>query len=127
MIMTLKYKTVWHCTPKWNLDSILVYGVDPTKALGNIQRSWFVQWHGLPYALAHISARHGVSVNQLAVIRLKIPESRLTHHRLAMYYSYDVERRGFRVLAGDQALDRWERQRRGLGTYYGKKEMRIEL
>ena len=107
-----KYHTYWHITPAINLESILSNGVDPMKARSDRKLCWFVRWWGLPHALAHVSARWGVSVDHLYAIRIKVRAGAEKHHRLAMYYSDTVQKRGMVALRGDYALNRWEKQRK---------------
>ena len=121
----MKYRTFWHCTPFYNLDSVIEKGLDPSYAKSDRKLVWFCEWRGLPHMLAHVSARHSIPVTQLVVIRIRVKEGDYTHHRLTMWYSVSVQRRGMKVLAGDKALARWEAQRataRSMASHYAKRK-----
>jgi hypothetical protein len=115
----MKYRMFWHVTPMRNLYSILERGVDPSYAKSNRALIWFVEWKGLLWALAHVSARYGVPVNQLVAIRIQVREGQYTHHRLSMWYSNKIQKRAMFALPGDKALRRWENQREGCRQRYG--------
>ena len=79
---------VYHVSLVSNHDSILRLGVDGIFSQGAKKESWWVDNSRLHWALAHCSARFGVSVNQLEVWqadRTQIP--RLHKFRYAGMYS----------------------------------------
>jgi hypothetical protein len=67
---------LYHVTPASNHASIAALGVEPLYAKGKRKASWWVADSKLHWALAHTSAKLGISVNELevwAVYRREIP------------------------------------------------------
>jgi hypothetical protein len=58
---------LYHVTLRDNHASITRAGVEPLFARGAKKASWWVDYSRLHWALAHCSARHNASVNQLEV------------------------------------------------------------
>lgn len=59
--------TLYHVSPESNTNSIKKHGVNPYKSRGKQFVSWWVEWDALLWAIAHVSARHKVSVAQITV------------------------------------------------------------
>lgn len=116
-----KHRTFWHVTPACNIDSILDRGIDPQCARSERKLMWVVEWRGLPFALAHVSARHSVSVDKLYAVRCEIRVDALKHHRLWIWYSPRRCKRGLKALRGDVALNRWEAQRQTMRSWSGRR------
>jgi len=72
---------LYHITTFDNLKGVLKHGVDPRKSQGKRRAIWIVDAERIPWALAHCSARHGVSVSQLAVVEADLPDSSLRRTR----------------------------------------------
>jgi hypothetical protein len=98
-----------------NVDSILWKGIDPDYAEGNFKRCWFVRWHGIVWALAHISFRKRIPIWQLVAFRVLIEEGDLTHFNRNVYTCKKVVKsKDFR--SAERVLSQWERQRVGKGN-----------
>jgi len=61
------HSTLYHVSPVANHKSIQALGVESIYAKGAKKASWWVDDTRLHWALAHCSARLGVSVNELEV------------------------------------------------------------
>lgn len=64
------HQMLYHVTPAKNAGSIAVTGIEPALATGKQQLSWFVDRSRLVWAIAHCSARHHISVDQLVVFEM---------------------------------------------------------
>lgn len=106
------YKSLWHVTPAYNYDSIAIYGIEPMRSTGSFNRIWLCQWKGIVGALAHVSARHSVSVDRLICIKVLVKPEEVTHFRLSMWTSYINQSRIVRVIDGAHALANYEAQRK---------------
>jgi len=60
----------YHISPSANVRSILKHGVDPAFSQSHPERVYFVCKRDLHWAIEHVSVRHGVSREQLAVFRV---------------------------------------------------------
>ena len=58
---------LYHVTTDIRKESIRFSGVDPTKATGKMQASWWVTEDQVVWAMAHVSAKWGVSVDHLVI------------------------------------------------------------
>lgn len=73
----------FHVTLAKNADSIYRSGIDPIFSQGKQKLSWFVTHDRLPWAIAHCSARHNVTVNELIIF--PVPSLRLKRVRRFRY------------------------------------------
>jgi hypothetical protein len=64
---------LYHVTPEYNLDSIMREGIRPDLARGKMSASWYVNKHGITWAIAHTSLRHDLSVANLVVLTCMLP------------------------------------------------------
>lgn len=60
----------FHVTTRYRADLIVAKGIDPKKSKGKQQCSWLVGMPRLAWAIAHVSIRHDVKVNDLRVVQL---------------------------------------------------------
>jgi len=58
---------LYHVTPNTTRDSITRQGVEPIYSRGKMRVSWWVDRSRLMWALAHVSAKHQVSVDKLDI------------------------------------------------------------
>lgn len=58
---------LYHISPEINDDRILSEGIDPAESKTRVPRAYAVEYDLLPWAFAHVSARHGVPVSLLSV------------------------------------------------------------
>jgi hypothetical protein len=68
---------LYHVSPTKNRGSILAFGLEPLLATGKEQKVWLVDRSRLLWAIAHCSARHHVSVDQLDIWELPEVVSKL--------------------------------------------------
>lgn len=65
-------RNYYHVTLESTLRQILVSGaIDPTKARGKRKVSWYVLMEGVPWAIAHVLARHKAHLGALVVLRVQ--------------------------------------------------------
>lgn len=62
----------FHVTTRYRADLICAKGIDPRKSKGKQQCSWLVGMPRLAWAIAHVSIRHDIKVNDIRVIELWI-------------------------------------------------------
>lgn len=58
---------LYHVTPNTTHDSITRQGVEPIYSRGKMRVSWWVDRSRLMWAIAHVSAKHQVSVDKLDI------------------------------------------------------------
>lgn len=104
--------TLWHISPMMNVESILWSGIDPRHSTGKFERCWYVRWHGLVWALAHISMKKHIPIWQLVCFRVKVDEECVTHFNRNVFTSKCVIKTSF-YLSAERALSQWEKQRKG--------------
>lgn len=67
-MMTTKYdRVLYHVTPNHNIGSIYESGLNPLYSTGMIKAVWMVTKRNILWAIAHCSARHSVSADDLVV------------------------------------------------------------
>lgn len=64
---------LYHVSPASNRASILRSGIDPIYSTGARQLVWLVDGSKLMWAVAHCSARHGVSTDKLDIWTVPFP------------------------------------------------------
>lgn len=64
---------LYHVTPEHNIDAIMREGVRPDLARGKTQAAWYVNKHGIVWAIAHTSLRHDLPVSNLVVLTTMLP------------------------------------------------------
>jgi len=82
--------TLYHVSPSFNTALILDQGVLPERSRGKEQVFWCVDLARITWALAHVSERWKVSVNNLVVFEMVIDVSLLYRTRLAGVYKLSV-------------------------------------
>lgn len=84
-------KTLYHVTRETVLYDISQNGIDPHKATGKMPVTWWVDIENVVWALAHVSARWGVAVDQLIVCQHTFTKEPLTKWMLrGVYYTSAV-------------------------------------
>lgn len=66
-VAVMEYQLILHVTPRKNFHSIMDCGLLPEFATGKRKVTWFATPETLSWALAHISARKNLTVNDLMV------------------------------------------------------------
>jgi hypothetical protein len=85
---------LYHVTTAKDVMNIWDVGVDPQYSRGKLEASWYINKHNILWAIAHVSARHQVSVDQLYVCAVLIEwKSMRRTARPGFYYTL----RTFRV------------------------------
>lgn len=84
------YAHRFHCTPLWNLDPILKNGIDPTRATGAEERSWYVDEGLIKWAINHVLARHSAELYQILVLEVEQPSGLFASApKSGLYYTYN--------------------------------------
>jgi len=65
--MERKLNYLFHVTPAANYDGIHTHGVNPACSQGRLKSSWWVEENRLLWAIAHVSARHHVPVDEIDI------------------------------------------------------------
>ena len=69
---------LFHATPRKNRDSILEHGLLPLRAEGKIQAVWLHTTSKREWAILHTMKRHNVGIDEVDIIAVDIPRSKLT-------------------------------------------------
>ena len=69
---------LYHATPKANLDSIRTDGLDPNRSTGAIKAVWLHTASKRDWAILHVSNKHKCDVNEVVIITVDVPRSKLT-------------------------------------------------
>lgn len=64
-----RHRTLYHVTPTHNELSIRTYGISPLFSNAKTQSVFLVENRRVLWALAHVSARHGIDVGHLHLWR----------------------------------------------------------
>src|SRR5260370_384458 len=63
-------KTLYHVTPRINLESIDTFGLLVDYAKGKTRGIWLCDADRLPWAVHHISQHHGRSVDDMSILHV---------------------------------------------------------
>jgi hypothetical protein len=80
-----QYITLRHATPRRNLPAIMARGLDPACSLGAIQAVWLHSPCRTAWAILHTAQRHQCSVNDIAIISVRVPRKWLTRRRRCVW------------------------------------------
>ena len=69
---------LYHATLKTHLNSICDNGLDPDLATGKLKVIWLHTKSRRHWAIAHVQKRHKVTLEDVVVIEVNVPRSRLT-------------------------------------------------
>lgn len=69
---------LYHATPKANLDSILEHGLDPARSQGKRKAIYLHTASRREWAILHTIRRHGIGIDDVVIISVDIPRSRIT-------------------------------------------------
>lgn len=97
--------TLYHVSPKDNLDSIYERGILPEKSRGKKQLIWLVDEQRLPWALAHCSVQHDCKVSDLMILRVVAGDKHVKRTRLSGIYTYAFVLNGYLFAWGDQWME----------------------
>lgn len=83
--------TLYHVTPRKNLESILATGLEPRQAPGRVHCAvWLVAKNLLPWAIGHTVARHGVSQEDVVVLEVNVPRGWLVRHQRSFWRTHNL-------------------------------------
>jgi len=83
----------YHVTPTFNVRLIEQNGINPEYSTGKLKASWYVAKHGILWAIAHCSARHGIPTGELSVATVMLPRNAIKRSAFPkMFYVYDMYR-----------------------------------
>ena len=78
---------LYHATRKANLDSIKRNGINPDFSQGKHRVCWYHTKAKRHWAILHTSKRHKVSLDDIAILTVKIPRERLKRRRRGLWTS----------------------------------------
>ena len=95
---------VYHITPRRNLDSIRMHGIDPRYSQGDLRAVWFVAGCKIRWALLHCAKRHSVSRAQLIILYADVSIDVLKRHAVKhlFYATESVTATGVYALSTDR-------------------------
>ena len=76
---------LYHATPKANLDSIHQHGINPAFSTGKEKVIWYHTKSRRHWAILHTAKRHNCTLDDIAVITVEIPRSKLTRRRRGLW------------------------------------------
>ena len=76
---------LYHATPKANLDSIRKHSINPDYSQGKEACIWYHTKSRRHWAILHTSKRHGISLDDIAIITVQIPRRRLKRRRFGLW------------------------------------------
>ena len=69
---------LYHATLAAHRDSILAHGLLPARATGKIKGVWLHTESKREWAILHTMKRHHVTMDEVVIIEVKVPRSKLT-------------------------------------------------
>lgn len=87
---TRELSRLYHISPSINDERIDAEGLDPSQSKTRALRVYAVEYDLLPWALAHVSARHGVPVSLLSMWSVPFDQSIWKRWRGKVWYSVQV-------------------------------------
>src|SRR5689334_16342381 len=75
-----------HATPRKNIRSIFRFGLLPGLARGKLKAVWLHTGTKGDWAVNHVSDRHDVSTERVAVIEVRVTRSKLRRNRRGVWY-----------------------------------------
>jgi len=106
-------KTLWHVTFAGNVESIQAIGIHPKfdkKEKGEI---WLVEWHGIAWAILHVSFKKRVPPWLLACIKVNVRGVPLRHFNRRVWVAKEILAPK-QIMSAERALSQWEKQRAGM-------------
>ena len=80
---------LYHATPRKNLFSISQNGLDPKFAKGKSPVIWLHTHSRRHWAILHTMHRHQCSIDEVVIITVKIPKSRLRRRRRGLWITME--------------------------------------
>jgi len=100
---------LYHVSPKSNHLAIAKTGIEAAFAKNKSHTSWFVDWSRVGWALAHVSSRHKVPVDDLEIWIVIAEQVRnVKRSRLQGVFYTRCFVRTVAVISADRALNLWE-------------------
>ena len=81
---------LYHATLKANLDSIISKGIDPEFSQGEERVIWFHTASRREWAILHTQKRHQCGLDDIAIITVQIPRSKLKRRRFGLWTSTET-------------------------------------
>ena len=76
---------LYHATLKRNLDSIQKHGIHPSFSKGAEKGIWLHTRSKTEWAILHTQRRHKCTLDDIAVLMVQIPRSKLTRRRRGIW------------------------------------------
>lgn len=77
--------TLYHATPRQNLDSIFMHGLQPENSKGKQVAIWMHTKSKQAWTLLHIASHQKVHPNELVLLEVRIPRNRLQRRRRGIW------------------------------------------
>ena len=81
---------LWHATPRFNLPSIRAEGLDPERSRGRLRVVWLHAATLSADLVELVAVRHGVWPDQVALVAVSVPRSRLRRWRRCLWYCAEM-------------------------------------
>jgi len=111
-------KTLWHITPAMNIESIQAIGIHPRFDKKEKGEVWLVEWHGIAWAILHVSFKKRIPPWQLCAIKVNVAGLTLRHFNRRTWV-VKVALAPKQIMSAERALSQWEKQR--VGMKYARK------
>lgn len=78
--------TIQHATPRRNVRSIFLTGLQPGLAKGKLKAVWLHASNRTAWATAHVARRHHVPESKVVILTVRVPRSWLCRNRKSVWY-----------------------------------------
>jgi hypothetical protein len=75
-----------HATPRRNLRSIFLTGLQPSLARGKLKAVWLHALAKRSWAIQHVARRHHVAPRNVVVLTVTVPRSAVRRNRRGVWY-----------------------------------------
>lgn len=79
--------TLFHVTPRFQVESILKYGIATCLATGRKEVVWLCDAARLPWAVAHVAAHKGQRIEDMSILHVNVNGMELKKVRTGVYTS----------------------------------------
>jgi len=83
---TNRLVTIQHATPRRNVRSIFLTGLQPGLAKGKLKAVWLHASTRTAWATSHVADRHHVAEGKVVVLTVQVPRSWLRRHSRGVWY-----------------------------------------
>ena len=102
----IMWRRYYHVTLDTAIFSIIDNGIDPACSRGQLRSVWLCDSKRLPWAIAHVSSKHGIPAGALWVCVVHCDPRSLKHFRWPGIYLSDFVQPVYEVYEASRILDR---------------------